>query len=124
MQPPVAIDETGNSQRRRNGLAFGEIQMHSDTQLRRSSAHAHGSVECSAVCHECRTGDDALPMRIENASAHLLGEPKIVSVDNKLPHGYVALSSAAGWAIEYLAARSRPRAAHKTVRILRIIAKE
>jgi hypothetical protein len=60
--------------------------MHSNTEPGRSAAHGYGSVECSAVCHECRAGDDALPVRIENASAHLLGESKIVSVDNELPH--------------------------------------
>jgi len=124
MQSAALIDEGGYTLRERNGLAFGEIQMHSDTKLRRFTAHGHGCVECSAVCHERGAGDDAFLVGVENTSAYRLGESKIVSVDNELPHSEIALFSPSGKAIEYLAARSSPTATQKTVRILRMIAKE
>src|SRR5208283_753798 len=98
--------------------------MHSNSQLVLSAADGNGSFECRAVGHEGRAGDDALAMRVKNASAHLLGKSKIVGVDNELPHGYVVPPSCAGRAMEYLAARSSPRAVQNTMRILRIMARE
>jgi len=61
-----------------------QYQVAADIQGGVAARQSNGMVKGTAVCHQCRRREDAVPVRLDNSVVHIGREAEIIGVHDKL----------------------------------------